>query len=95
MENSPDTGLPWVYQIKALGQLSRNWSSWLCDLNITCETEEGSGDPVITFTGPVVDQAALRSLMNRIWDLNLTVISLARLQRSRTGQGSRSRPTAC
>ncbi len=88
MEDSQETRLPWVYQIKALGRLSRNWSTWLDDLNITCETEEDSGDPVITFTGPVVDQAALRSLLNRIWDLNLTIISLARLQRRRTGQGS-------
>jgi hypothetical protein len=87
MENGQETGLPWVYQIKALGRLSRNWSSWLDDLNIACETEEGSGDPVITFTGPVVDQAALRSLLNRIWDLNLTVISLARVEGYRGGQG--------
>ncbi len=92
MQSDPETGLPWIYQIKALGQLSRSWSSWLDDLNITCETGEGSGDPVITFTGPVVDQAALRSLLNRIWDLNLTVISLTRLQRSEAGRGSRSLP---
>jgi hypothetical protein len=87
MENGQETGLPWVYQIKALGRLSRNWSNWLDDLNIACETDEASGDPVITFTGPVVDQAALRSLLNRIWDLNLTVISLARVEGHRGGQG--------
>ena len=88
MESDQEIGLPWVYQIKALGRLSRNWSSWLDDLNIACVTDEGSSDPVITFTGPVVDQAALRSLLNRIWDLNLTIISLTRLQRSRAGPGS-------
>jgi len=88
MESDQEIGLPWVYQIKALGRLSRNWSSWLGDLNITCETEDSSSDPVITFTGPVVDQPALRSLLNRIWDLNLTIISLTRLQRSGAGRGS-------
>ena len=85
MEDSHETDLPWVYQIKVLGQLSRNWSNWFGNLNMVCEVEAGSGMPVIILTGPVVDQAALRCLLNRIWDLNLTIVSLARLQRGGTG----------
>lgn len=88
MEDSQEIDLPWVYQIRFLGRLNPSWSGWFNDLNMACETEAGSGAPVITLTGPVADQAALRSLMNRIWDLNLTIISLARLQRSGTSRGS-------
>ena len=88
MDNSPKTDLSWVYQIRVLGRLNQSWSSWLNDLNLVCETEAGSGTPVIVLTGPVADQAALRSLLNRIWDLNLTVVSLARLHRSGTAPES-------
>ena len=40
---------------------------------------EGAEDdsPITILTGPVADQAALRGLLTRIWDLNLTVISSA------------------
>ncbi len=88
MDDSQESGLPWVYQIKVLGRLSQRWSNWLNDLNIACETEADSGTPVIILTGQVADQAALRSLLNRIWDLNLTIISLTRLQRSEPDEGA-------
>lgn len=43
----------------------------------------GRGDlPITELTGPVVDQAALRSLLSKIWDLNLTLISVARVETS-------------
>jgi hypothetical protein len=35
--------------------------------------------PTTTLVGPVVDQAALRGLLCRLWDLNLTLISVRRL----------------
>lgn len=34
--------------------------------------------PSITaLAGPIADQAALRVLLNRVWDVNLTVLSVA------------------
>jgi len=39
----------------------------------------GDGDQTI-LSGPVTDQAALRGLLNKIWDLNLTLISLERVE---------------
>ena len=32
--------------------------------------------PTTLLTGPVADQAALRGLLNKIWDLNLSLISV-------------------
>jgi len=43
-------------------------------------TEEDS--PITTLTGAVIDQAALRSLLTKIWDLNLTLISVTRVATS-------------
>jgi len=34
---------------------------------------------LIVLTGPIADQAALRGLLSRLWDLNLTVIALRRI----------------
>jgi hypothetical protein len=35
------------------------------------------GEPVTRLCGPVADQAALRGLVSRIWDLNLAIVSMA------------------
>jgi hypothetical protein len=34
------------------------------------------GAAVTVLSGPVVDQAALRGILNTLWDLNLTLISV-------------------
>ena len=59
-----------VYQIKVQGKLDESWSSWFSGLTITLE-----GDTT-TLTGAVVDQAALRGILSRLWDLNLALISV-------------------
>ena len=64
---------PQVYQIKIQGNLDHSWSAWFNGLRITCEGN------VTTMTGVVPDQAALRGLLDRIWNLNLTLISVARV----------------
>jgi len=34
------------------------------------------GNNLITLTGSVVDQAALRGILNKLWDLNFCLISV-------------------
>jgi hypothetical protein len=85
MEPEPETDEVWVYQIKVQGRLAENWSAWFNGLSIAGETTGESAAPVTTLTGVVADQAALRGLLKRIWDLNLTVISVNRLGRSPGG----------
>ena len=64
-----------VYAIKIQGELGENWSDWFDGLSISVE-----GDlPVTTLTGVVADQVALRGILNKLWDLNLTLISVLRL----------------
>ena len=59
-----------VYQIKVQGRLDESWSSWFNSMTIAAE-----GDTT-TLTGAVVDQAALRGILSRLWDLNLALISV-------------------
>jgi hypothetical protein len=67
-----------TYQIRVQGRLSEDWSDWINGMTITFETERG-GRPITTLTGTVVDQVKLRGILSRIWDLNLTVISVVRI----------------
>jgi hypothetical protein len=62
--------LPARYQITLRGRLGESWSDCFHGMTITRERE------ATTLTGDIADQAALRGIMGRIWDLNLTVISV-------------------
>jgi hypothetical protein len=62
-----------VYQIHVQGELDSTWADWFNGLTIT---REGSNPPLTTLTGPVADQAALRGIVNKLWDLNLALLSL-------------------
>ena len=66
---------PATYQIKVPGHLDESWSEWAGGMAITVESE-GAGPPVTTLTGTVVDQAALQSLLRRLYSLGLPLISV-------------------
>ena len=75
MNSKQDIGDPsLIYQIRVQGHLEARWSDWFNDFTIL-----GDGDQTVLI-GPVTDQAALRGLLNKIWDLNLTLISLDRVE---------------
>jgi hypothetical protein len=69
------------YQIRLQGWIGRRWANWFDGMTMTYNGTE-SDSPITVLSGPVVDQAALRSLLSKIWDLNLTVISMARVETS-------------
>jgi hypothetical protein len=46
---------------------------------ITCEPG-GDGSPITTLTGGVADQSKLRGVLSRLWDLNLTLISVTHIE---------------
>ena len=66
---------PATYQIKVPGHVDESWSEWAGGMTITVESE-GAGPPVTTLTGTVVDQAALQSLLRRLYSLGLPLISV-------------------
>jgi len=61
-----------VYQIRVQGRLDERWSDWFSGLTVTVESE----NPLVTTMVGVIDQAALRGILNKIWDLNLALISV-------------------
>jgi hypothetical protein len=68
-----------TYQIKIRGRIGPQWTDWFGGLVITYEgTEDDS--PLTVIAGPVADQAALRGILCKLWDLNLTLISVIRVE---------------
>jgi hypothetical protein len=65
---------PATYQIKVPGELDESWSDWAGGMTIEIESE-GDGPPITTLTG-TIDQAALQSLLRRLYSLGLPLISV-------------------
>jgi hypothetical protein len=57
------------------GQLDRTWADWF-DGMVVESIRRPEGETQTIITGPVTDQAALRGLLNKLWDLNLTLLSV-------------------
>ncbi len=68
-----------IYEIRVQGALDRDWQQWFNGLAITLTPGDG-GASVTTLLGPVPDQAALRGLLCKLWDLNLTVLAVRRIE---------------
>lgn len=73
-----DSAKLWTYRITVLGRLDESWSRWFNGLTI--ESPAAGDSDITALTGAVVDQPALRGLLNKIWDLNLILISVVRLE---------------
>ncbi len=71
---------PVLYEITVEGNLDPGWSAWLEGMEISF-TEDRGERGAATLTGRVADQATLRGLLNQLWDLNLTVLSVNRIDR--------------
>lgn len=65
---------PAVYEIRVPGELDESWADWLGKMTVTVE-REGEGPPVTALNG-TVDQAALHSLLRRLYSLGLPLISV-------------------
>jgi hypothetical protein len=81
MKRSPSAASPMTYQIKLQGRLDDKWSEWLSSVAVTHE-RRGDGSHITVLTSIVPDQAALRGILDRIWDLNLTLLSVTRTETS-------------
>ena len=77
MEDVHKTGQYQHYRIVVEGALDAVWGEWFSDLQIA--VDDGN-DAITTLSGPVADQAALRGILNKLWDLNLSVILVKRLR---------------
>ncbi len=75
LDHNPDQDQA-TYEITIQGRLDEDWSDWFGGMAIEVENRSGNV-PLTRLTGPVADQAALRGILSRLLDLNLTLISVS------------------
>jgi hypothetical protein len=75
IRSSSSQGEASPYEIQIHGELDERWSDWFDGIKITIE-HTGDRLPLTTLICPAMDQAKLRGMLNKIWDLNLNIISV-------------------
>ncbi len=63
-----------VYQIRIKNHLDETWINWFFPLVVV---NEANGEAILT--GTVRDQAELHGLLNRVFELNLTLLAVNRI----------------
>jgi hypothetical protein len=66
------------YQIRIAGCLDESWSTWLDCKAVSFEIDEVAQTVVTVLTCLFEDQPALHGLLNKIFDMNLTLLSVTR-----------------
>jgi hypothetical protein len=81
---------PRWYEIRVQGHLEPRWSAWFDGLTLTPERD---GTTVIH--GPIIDQAALHGLLQKLRDTGLPLVSVTRVDTERPGPatGPSTEPT--
>ena len=64
-----------IYQIRIQGQISESWSDWLGGLTIIPQSD---GETLLA--GLIVDQAALHGIMDKLYAMNLTILSVVQVR---------------
>ena len=59
------------YEIRVKGHLNPSWSDWFDGMSII---HEANGETLLV--GKLIDQAALRGLLNRLSDLGISLIAV-------------------
>lgn len=69
---------PAVYQIKVLGKVPQYWSDRLSGMIITYN--ETKGEVTTSLIGKMSDQSALSGVLNALYDLHMSVISVKKMK---------------
>lgn len=62
------------YEIRVKGHLGPRWAGWFDGLSLTNED-----DGITVIRGPVIDQAALHGVLQKLRDVGIPLVSLTQL----------------
>jgi hypothetical protein len=79
--------MPEYYEIKIKGRLDNRWSEWFGGLKFTYLNENET-----LLSGLIPDQAALHGLLERVRDLNLTLVDVHRSGESNPVKNQEDQP---
>ena len=63
------------YEIRVKGHLDRRWEAWFDGLTLTA-----AGDGTTVIAGPIVDQAALHGVLQKLHDIGVPLLALTQIQ---------------
>ena len=63
-----------LYEIRLKGHLDDRWDGWFAGMSLT---RDANGETRLT--GPVIDQAALHSLLRKVRNLGVTLVAVVQL----------------
>ncbi len=69
---------PALYEIRVQGALDESWSTLMDGMTVSTAVEDGA--PITVLRGVVPDQAALAGLLDSLFRLNTTVLSVEALE---------------
>lgn len=69
-----------IYQIRIQGQLDESWSEWFGGLAIISDVP---GETLLV--GSIMDQAELHGILDRLYAMNLPLISFSRVDKGEVG----------
>ena len=72
MKNTQNCRQPEIYEIRLKGHLQDKWAEWFYEMTLTRE-DDGS----TTLYGPLPDQTALHSILLKVSNMNLRLISVS------------------
>jgi hypothetical protein len=66
-----------IYTVQIQGVIDPTWLDYFNEMEMTVEGEDGWA--ITTFTGTVVDQAALQGLLQNLYNLGLVLLKVERI----------------
>lgn len=66
-----------TYRILVSGHIPDEWGTWFNGLSVRTSLDPKLG-ALTLLQGPIPDQARLRGVLNRLWDLNVTLCAVYR-----------------
>jgi hypothetical protein len=78
---STDIPIP-QYEVRVRGRIGERWAAWFDGLSLSPDD-----DGITVIRGPLVDQAALHGLLQKLRDVGLPLVSLVQLPPDAPTQG--------